>query len=70
MRYGRWTGHHELELFRSPGLPHEAMPGIRLDSGRYWPASGLAGAQRRAEQTLGARSSRVLAGDSRARNAV
>ena len=32
------------------GLPHIAAPGIRLESGRYWPASGLAGAQRRAEQ--------------------
>src|SRR5690242_3089791 len=32
--------------------------------------AGLAGAQRRAEQTLAARSSRALAGDSRARNAV
>src|SRR4029453_7090711 len=36
------------------GLPHEAMPGIRLDSGCYWPASGLAGAQRRAGQETGA----------------
>ena len=55
---------------RKGGLPHIAAPGIRLESGRCWPASGLAGAQRRAEQTLAARSSRVPAGDSRARNAV
>ena len=52
------------------GLPHVAMPGIKLESGRSWPASGLAGAQRRTEQTLAARSSRVLVGDSRARNAA
>jgi hypothetical protein len=52
------------------GLPREAMPDIRLESGRYWPAPDLAGAQRRAEQTLAARSSRVPAGDSQARNAA
>jgi hypothetical protein len=52
------------------GLPHDAMPGIKLESGRSWPASGLAGAQRRPWQTLAARSSRVPAGDSRARNAA
>ena len=50
------------------GLPHKATPGIRLESGRCRPASDLAGEQRRAEQTLAARSSRVPAGDSRARN--
>ena len=52
------------------GLPHVAMPGIKLESGRSWPASGLAGAQRRTEQTLAARSSRVPVGDIRARSVV
>jgi hypothetical protein len=52
------------------GLPHIAAPGIRLESGRYRPASGLAGAQRRADEMLAARSSPVPAGDSRARNVV
>jgi len=31
------------------GLPHVAIPRITLESGRSWPASGLAGAQRRPE---------------------
>jgi hypothetical protein len=52
------------------GLPHVAVPGIRLESGHCWPASGLAGAQRRAEQTLAARSSRAPVGDIRARSAA
>ena len=33
----------------SGGLPHVAIPRITLESGRSWPASGLAGAQRRPE---------------------
>lgn len=59
-----------LAVLSDIGLPHVAVPELRLESGRYWPASGLAGAQRRAEQMLAARLSRVLAGDSRARNAA
>ena len=55
---------------RPDGLPHIAAPGIRLESGRYWSASALTGAQRRAEQTPTARPSRARAGDSRGRNAV
>ena len=66
-----FEGQFEVKSERGKlGLPHEAIPDIRLESGRCWPASGLAGAQRRAEQTLAARSSRVPAGDSRARNAA
>lgn len=52
------------------GLPHIAMPGIKLEPGRYRPASGLAGAQRRPGQMLVARSSLGLAVDSRARSAA
>src|SRR4029077_17627197 len=37
---------------------------VRLESARSWPASGLVGAQRRAEQTPAARSSRAPMGDS------
>ena len=59
-----------LHITQGSGLPHVAVPETRLESGCHWPASGLTGAQRRAEQMLAARSSRVLAGDSRAKNAV
>ena len=51
-------------------LPHVSIPRVTLNSGRSWPAFGLAGAQRRAEQTLAARWSRAPVGDSRARNAA
>ena len=52
------------------GLPLVATPRIKLESGRYRPAFGLTGAQRRTGQTLAARSFRAQADDSRAKNAV
>jgi multidrug resistance efflux pump len=52
------------------GLPRLAIPRLTLESGRSWPAFGLAGAQRRTGQTLAASSSRAPVDDSRARNAV
>lgn len=52
------------------GLPPFAVPWIKLDPGRYRPASGLAGAQRRTDQMLAARSSLVLAPGSRAMSEV
>jgi len=52
------------------GLPHEAAPCSKLESGRRWPASDLAEAERRAEQMLAARSFRAPAVDSRAMSAV
>ena len=42
----------------SLGLPHEAAPCSKLESGRRWPASDLAEAERRAEQMLAATSTR------------
>lgn len=55
---------------RAHGLPLAAMPGSKLESGRHWPASGLAGAQRRADLMLAARSFLEPAVDSSAMNAV
>ncbi len=52
------------------GLPHEAAPCSKLESGRRWPAADLAEAERRAEQMLAARSFRAPAVDSRAMSAV
>jgi hypothetical protein len=52
------------------GLPLEAVPGAKLESGLDWPGSGLAEAGRRAEQMLAARSFRAPAVDSRAMSAV
>ena len=49
-------------------LPLISIPGIKLESGRHRPASGLAGAQRRPVQTLVARSSLARADGSQARN--
>ena len=59
----------EMERARI-GLPHEAVPGSKLESGRRWPASDPAAAERRAEQMLAARSFRALAVDSRAMSAA
>jgi hypothetical protein len=63
---GRHTGTLEDQM---TGLPHITMPGSKLEPGRGWPASGLAGAERRADQTLAARWLLEPAGDSRLRNA-
>lgn len=38
---------------RASGLPREAVPGYKLESGRRWPAYDLAAAERRAEQDAG-----------------
>ena len=50
------------------GLPLVAIPGIKLEPGRRWPAAGLAEAERRAARMLAARSFRVPAGGSPARS--
>jgi hypothetical protein len=59
-----------VETVRAAGLPLIAIPGIKLEPGRYRPASGLAGAQRRTGRMLMARSSPGLAVGSRARSAA
>jgi len=64
-------GLHYFDLTEDvSGLPLIAIPGIKLEPGRYRPASGLAGAQRRPDRMLAARSSLALVGDSRARSEV
>jgi hypothetical protein len=52
------------------GLPLVAIPGIKLESGRHRPASDLAGAQRRRDRMLTARSSPGPVVDSRETNAA
>ena len=46
------------------GLPHITIPGTKLEPGRRRPASGLAEAERRADQMLAARSLLGPAADS------
>lgn len=58
------------DKYENLALPLIAIPGIKLDSGRSWPASGLAEAERRPVQTLAARSSLARADGSQARNAA
>src|SRR5262249_35621909 len=59
----------QVEVMTGQGtdVPLKAKPGPKLESGRARPASGLAGGERRADQTLAARSPLVPAGDSRGR---
>jgi hypothetical protein len=64
-----YGGKSELPA-KSLGLPLVAIPGIKLEPGRYRPASGLAGAKRRRDWMLAARSSLEPVADSRAMSAV
>ncbi len=52
------------------GLPLITIPGSKLEPGRVQPAFGLAGAERRADQALAARSLLGPAADIAARNAA
>jgi TolB-like protein/DNA-binding winged helix-turn-helix (wHTH) protein len=52
------------------GLPPVAIPGNKLESGRHRPASGLAGAERRRDRMLAARSSPGPVVDSRETSAA
>jgi hypothetical protein len=49
--------------YRGVGLPLGQIPDTKLESGRDRPASGLAGAERRADRMLAARLLQVLAVD-------
>src|SRR5271169_1900552 len=72
----RQTAHLQafLERTRYPernqvGLPHITIPGSKLEPGRVRPASGLVEAERRADQTLTARSLLGPVVDSQAKSA-
>jgi transposase-like protein len=64
----RWR-HRFLQVPKT-GLPLITIPGSKLESGRVQPAFGLAGAERRADQALAARSLLGPAADIAARNAA